>query len=60
MAKKNFIIRTPNYIGDTVMILPALELVKKECPDAEITVVCKPNLVGLLRGKNLSFNFPKL
>ncbi len=54
MAKKKLIIRTPNYIGDTVMILPALELVKKECPDAEITVVCKPHSVALFRGKNIA------
>ncbi len=54
MAKKKLIIRTPNYIGDTVMMLPALELVKKEYPDAEITVVCKPHSVALFRGKDIA------
>ncbi len=54
MAKKKLIIRTPNYIGDTVMMLPALELVKKEYHDAEITVVCKPHSVALFRGKDIA------
>ncbi len=53
MAKK-IIIRTPNYIGDTVMMLPALELVRIAYPEAEITVVCKPHSVGLFRGKNIA------
>ncbi len=51
---KKIIIRTPNFIGDTVMLLPALELVKMEYPDAEITVVCKSHSVALFRGKGIA------
>lgn len=33
------IIRTPNFIGDTINTTPCLELVKKEYPEAEIILV---------------------
>lgn len=36
---KNIIIRTPNFIGDTVNTTPALELLKQEYPDAEFTLL---------------------
>ena len=36
---KRIIVRTPNFIGDTVNITPCLELVKKEYPDAELIIV---------------------
>lgn len=36
---KNIIIRTPNYIGDTINCTPAIELLKQEYPDAGITIV---------------------
>lgn len=37
---KKIIIRTPNFIGDTINTTPCLQLVKKEYPEAEIVVVC--------------------
>lgn len=36
---QNIIIRTPNFIGDTINTTPCLELIKQEYPDAKITVV---------------------
>ena len=36
---KNIIIRKHNFIGDTVNTTPALELLKQEYPDAEITLL---------------------
>lgn len=39
------IIRTPNFIGDTINITPTLQLIKQEYPEARITVVC-PDLVA--------------
>ncbi len=41
---KKIIIRTPNFIGDTINTTPCIQLVKQEYPDAEIVIVC-PNLV---------------
>lgn len=50
---KKIIIRTPNYIGDTIMILPALELLRSGCPEACFTVVCKPHSEAIFRGKGI-------
>lgn len=36
---KKIIIRTPNFIGDTINTTPCMELLKQEYPDAQITVV---------------------
>lgn len=38
-SMKKIIIRTPNFIGDTVNTLPAIELLKQEYPDAVFTIV---------------------
>ncbi len=42
---RHILIRTPNYIGDTINITPCLQLVKQEYPEAKITIVC-PDLVA--------------
>lgn len=39
------IIRTPNFLGDTINTTPCLQLVKTEYPEAEIVVVC-PDFVA--------------
>lgn len=41
---KKIIIRTPNFIGDTINTTPCIQLIKQEYPDAEIVIVC-PDLV---------------
>lgn len=41
---QKIIIRTPNFIGDTINTTPCLQLIKQEYPDAEIILVC-PDLV---------------
>ncbi len=42
---KHIIIRTPNFIGDSINITPCLQLIKKEYPNAKITIVC-PDIVA--------------
>lgn len=42
---KTIIIRTPNFIGDTINITPCLQLIKQEYPEARIVIVC-PDLVA--------------
>ncbi len=37
-------VRSPNWIGDCVMAIPALKFLKKTAPDAEIVVVTLPHL----------------
>ena len=36
-----------NWLGDSVMSMPALQLFKKAFPDSRITMLCKPALTGL-------------
>lgn len=50
---KNIIIRTPNFIGDTIMMLPALSLVRTEYPEACITVVCRELCQDIFRGQEI-------
>ncbi|MGO9272524.1 MAG: lipopolysaccharide heptosyltransferase II [Terriglobia bacterium] len=39
---KKILVRVPNWIGDAVMSLPALEALRAQYPSAEITLVAKP------------------
>jgi heptosyltransferase-2 len=39
---KRILVRAPNWIGDAVMCLPALESLKALYPGADITVLAKP------------------
>lgn len=50
----NIIIKTPNFIGDTIMMMPALELLKIEYPKAKFTIVCKSYSKDLFRNKDIS------
>jgi len=49
----NIIIKMPNFIGDTIMTLPAFELLKEEYPSASFTIVCKPSSKDIFRDKNI-------
>ncbi len=44
------IIKTPNFIGDTIMMLPALTLLQNHYPDASISVLCPAHCADLFRG----------
>lgn len=48
------IIRAPNFIGDTIMMLPAFELLKQEYPYAEFTIICKKHSKDIFREKSIS------
>lgn len=37
---KKIIIRTPNFLGDTINTTPCLQLIKQEYPTAQIIIVC--------------------
>lgn len=39
MYMKNIIIRMPNFIGDSINTLPAIDLLKQEYPDSRITLL---------------------
>lgn len=39
---KKILVRAPNWIGDAVLCLPAIEVIKSAYPQAEITVLARP------------------
>lgn len=47
------LIKTPKFIGDTIMMLPALTMLQKSYPDAEISIVCNPHFEALFRGMDI-------
>ncbi len=49
----HIIIKTPNFIGDTIMMMPALFLLQDYYKDAKFTVVCKPHFQDLFRGLDI-------
>ena len=46
---KKILVRSTNWIGDTVMMLPSLMALKKNFPHAQITVLAKPWVIPLLK-----------
>ena len=46
---KKILVRSANWIGDTVMVIPSLIALKKNFPHAEITVLAKPWVIPLLK-----------
>lgn len=44
---KKILVKTPNWLGDSVMSIPAVKGLKKLYPDAGLWVFCKPNLADL-------------
>lgn len=49
----NIIIKLPNFIGDSIMTIPAIELLKKEYPNASFTIVCKSSSQDIFRNKGI-------
>jgi len=53
MEIKRVLVRAPNWIGDSVMCLPALESLKALFPSSEITVLTKPRSVPVFQSNPL-------
>src|SRR5687767_9964876 len=49
-AIKRIVVRGTNWVGDTVISLPALRELRRLFPNAHITVVTRPGTAGLLTG----------
>jgi ADP-heptose:LPS heptosyltransferase len=46
--KTRIFVRLPNWLGDVVMALPLLRALRASRPDAELTLVAKPQFLSLL------------
>ncbi len=47
MAYRKIIVRATNWVGDAVMSVPALQLLRRQFPDAEISILARPWVAGL-------------
>lgn len=45
------LVRVPNWVGDAVLCLPALETLREKFPAAELIVLARPNVADLYRGR---------
>ena len=45
------LVRVPNWVGDAVMCIPALEAVRARWPEAEIALLGREWVSGLLQGQ---------
>ncbi len=53
-------IRMPNWLGDVVMTFPLIDAIKRGRPDAEITLVAKPQFKDLLIDRGICNKFISL
>ncbi len=51
------LVRAPNWVGDAVMCLPALEAIRKRYPDAQISILARPSVIDLFRGQGIADKF---
>ena len=45
------LLRVPNWVGDAVMSIPALEAIRNSRADAEISILARPGVAALLAGQ---------
>jgi heptosyltransferase-2 len=50
----NILIRATNWVGDAVMCLPALQVIRERYPKAHIAVLAKPWVADLYRRENFA------
>ena len=48
------VVRAPNWMGDAVMAIPALDAIRARWADAEIAVLAIPQIAGLLSGQSFA------
>lgn len=45
------LVRAPNWVGDAVMAIPALEAIRRSRPDADISILARPAVGALFPGQ---------
>jgi ADP-heptose:LPS heptosyltransferase/lauroyl/myristoyl acyltransferase len=58
--KLKVFVRMPNWLGDVVMAIPVLRTLKDSRPDMELTLLCQPQFVELLRQLGFAEKFIEL
>src|SRR5262245_4687808 len=48
-AVHRLVIRSPNWLGDAVLALPAMAAIRRQFPDAHLTVAAVPSVAALFR-----------
>src|SRR5690349_10273088 len=49
-AADRILIRGPNWVGDSVLAIPAMKAVRSQFPNAEITLLVRPWVAGVFTG----------
>jgi heptosyltransferase-2 len=49
----NILIRATNWVGDAIMALPALRIVRRRFPEAEIAIVARPYVADIYRDQQI-------
>ena len=49
MPLKKILLRGPNWVGDSVLAIPAMKAVRARFPEAEITLLVRPWVAGIFR-----------
>ena len=49
MPLKKILIRGPNWVGDSILAIPAMKAVRARFPDAEITLLVRPWVAGVFK-----------
>ncbi|MEY4090443.1 MAG: hypothetical protein RJB55_2714 [Verrucomicrobiota bacterium] len=52
--RMRLLVRLPNWLGDVVMALPLLRAIRAGRPDAELTLIARPQFAELLREWNVA------
>jgi len=50
------LIRATNWVGDAIMAIPALQAIRSRYPEAQLSVLARPWVVGLYRGQGIVDN----
>lgn len=53
---KNLLIHSPNWLGDIIMSMPAIYLIREKYKDIKITVMAKKSMFGIFTAGNLVDN----
>ena len=54
MPLKKILMRGPNWVGDSVLAIPAMKAVRARFPEAEITLLVRPWVAGAPSGSTLA------